>query len=94
MEGCFNCLNLIKPLLESLYSNSSTPGFYINVAGNLSVVRLTYFTNDAKETKKRIEEFLKNNSNIISLPLKNFKDEKFEEPIKRIRIGLQDLNKF
>ncbi|GAH11277.1 unnamed protein product [marine sediment metagenome] len=52
IEGYFNCLKLIKPLLENLDSNSSTPVFYINVAGNLNVVRLTYFTNDAEETKK------------------------------------------
>ena len=65
-------------------SSSSMPGFYINISGNnsnhLNVVRITFFTHNPEETKKITETFLKNNSNIVSLPVEDFGDEGFKEP--------------
>ena len=64
IEGYFNCLNLIKPLLENPNFKSSTPGFYLNVSDELNSVRLSYFTNNKTETERVIREFLNGNSNI------------------------------
>ncbi|MBZ9572158.1 hypothetical protein KJA15_02415 [Patescibacteria group bacterium] len=86
IEGYFECIKAIKPLLANFDSSSSTPGFYINISENksnqLNIVRLTFFTYASEETEKIIEIFLKNNSNIISLPVEDFDDKNFKEPIE------------
>ena len=53
----FICLNLIRPLLDKLDSQSHVSGFYLNVGGLYSV-RLSYFTNNVKATYEVIYEFL------------------------------------
>lgn len=86
IEGYFDCIKVIKPLLADFNSSSSTPGFYINISGNssnrLNVVRLTFFTYNPEETKKIIDRFLNNNTNVVSLPLEDFRDENFKKPIE------------
>lgn len=86
IEGYFGCIKAIKPLLTDLDSNSSTSGFYINISGNesnhLNVVRITFFTYNTQETKKIIDTFLSNNTNVVSLLLEDFGDENFKEPIE------------
>jgi hypothetical protein len=86
IEGYFGCIKAIKPLLVNLDSNSSTSGFYINISGNesnhLNVVRFTFFTYNTQEAKKIIDMFLSNNTNVVSLSLEDFGDEKFKEPME------------
>jgi len=86
IEGYFECIKAIKPLLANFDSSSSTPGFYINISENksnkLNIVRLTFFTYAPGETEKIIEVFLKDNSNIISLPVEDFNDKNFKKPIE------------
>lgn len=86
IEGYFNCVKAIKSLLENFDSSSSIPGFYINISGNISnhlnIVRLTFFTNNPEETKKIIDKFLSNNTNVVSLPLGDFGDENFKKPME------------
>lgn len=81
VSGYFKCLHLIRPLLVNFDTSPSLRGFYINIASNnLNVVRLTYFTANPIETTREIEEFLRVNPHISSLPLENFDDEKFKKP--------------
>jgi hypothetical protein len=86
IEGYFECIKAIKPLLTNFDSSSSMLGFYINISENetnrLNIVRLTFFTHDSEETEKIIGPFLSNNTNVISLPLEDFGDENFKEPIE------------
>jgi len=84
--GYFECIKAIKPLMARFDSSSSTPGFYINCSVNksnqLNIVRLTFFTHVPEETEKIIDIFLKNNTNVISLQVEDFKDASFKKPIE------------
>jgi len=58
-------------LLDTLDSQSHTSGFYLNVGnGRLNSVRLSYFTNNIKATKKVIQEFLDGTNSITLLDSK------------------------
>jgi len=67
INGYFECIDLIRPLLDTLDSQLHTSGFYINVGAGFNAVRLSYLTNDVKATKKVIQEFLNETSGMTLL---------------------------
>ncbi len=83
--GYFECLKLIRPLLDRFDVSNAIPGFYINISSgkrHVDAVRLTYFAFDPKETKNEIDIFLGKNSHVQSLPVEDFDDAKYKEPIE------------
>lgn len=71
INGYFECINLIRPLLDKLDSQSHASGFYLNVGNaRLNSVRLSYFTNHESKTQKVINDFLKGNSNVTAFDFK------------------------
>ena len=56
LDGYFDCIKAIRPLLADFDFSPSTPGFYINISGNnsnhLNVVRLTFLLTILKTQRK------------------------------------------
>jgi hypothetical protein len=71
VEGYFNCIKILKPLLKSSDFIDSTPGFYINYItvpdDNLNSLRITYYTTDPIKTQEAIQRFVEQNFDKISL---------------------------
>jgi len=79
INGYFECIDIIRPLLDKLDSQSHTSGFYLNVGKGLNSVRLSYLTNNVKATKKVIQEFLNGTSSITAFDFKEPHRERFSQ---------------
>jgi len=68
INGYFDCVKLIRPLLNNLSSQQFISGSYLNVSGeHLNSVRLSYFTNDVTASDETFSEFLNKHGNITAL---------------------------
>jgi len=60
--GYYNSLDAFRPLLSMQEWEKLVTGYYINVGGDFDAVRVSYFTNDKKNTIKLIKQFVKDNN--------------------------------
>ncbi len=58
IEGYFETLGLLSPLLDAAAFRRHVKGFYLNVAGNCDSVRLSYFTASAGGALRCIDELI------------------------------------
>lgn len=62
----YRSINALRPLLKSEDWNESVTGYYINVAGNMDAVRLSYFTADSARVQRCVKSFCSQNNIIES----------------------------
>lgn len=79
IDGYFNCINLIKPLINKLDSQPHTSGFYLNIGKRLNSVRLSYFTNNESKTQKVINDFLNESSDVTAFDFEKPKHNEFSQ---------------
>ena len=58
IAGYYSSLNALRPLLDSGEWKESVTGYYLNVAGDLDAVRLSYFTTSPDQTRRIVESFV------------------------------------
>jgi hypothetical protein len=58
----FQTIDVLRPLLNSGEWNEAVTGYYINVAGNMDTVRLSYFTSNPSRTASCIDSFCTSNN--------------------------------
>jgi hypothetical protein len=58
VAGYYSSLNALRPLLDSGEWKESVTGYYLNVAGDLDAVRLSYFTTSPDQTRQIVEGFV------------------------------------
>lgn len=79
IDGYFNCINLIKPLISKLDSQPHTSGFYLNTGKRLPSVRLSYFTSNESKTQRVINDFLKESSDVTAFGFEKPRHNKFSQ---------------
>lgn len=57
----FQSVDALRPLLNSREWNEAVTAYYINVAGNMDIVRLSYFTSIADAVQSCLESFCQQN---------------------------------
>lgn len=56
-DSYFDTISALRPLLEGADWNTVVTGYYINVAGNLDAVRLSYFTTHPEDVTSCVDSF-------------------------------------
>ena len=62
----FQTIDALRPLLSSKEWGNAITGYYINVAGNMDTVRLSYFTANSDDVISCVEFFCQQNNIIES----------------------------
>lgn len=61
-DNYFQSIDALRSLLSSREWGDAVTGYYINVAGNMDSVRLSYFTSDAARVNSCVNSFCTNNN--------------------------------
>jgi len=88
IDGYFTCVNLIRPILKKADFKSLITGFYINVAGNLNSVRLSFFVED-KDNVEKVTEILRNAGGVNLIRHDKASQEKFSDTYGGTEIGFR-----